>query len=60
MCKYGRNAYFGSFFNFISLLMALYIIMIAIPGDRTVVDLVHLYLGLDVRSTVHYQHPYIS
>lgn len=47
-------------FNSISVLMSLCIIMAAIPCDRTVVDLVHLYLVLDVHSTVHYQCPYIS
>lgn len=61
MCKYGRNAYFGKvFFNFISLLIVFYIIILAIPSDRIVVDLVHLYLILDVHGTVHYQYPYIS
>lgn len=47
-------------FNSISVLMTLYIIMAATPCDRAVVDLVHLYLVLDVHSTVHYQCPYIS
>lgn len=60
LCKYGKNAYFGKFFfNFSSLLMAFYIIILSI-SDRIVVDLLHLYLILDVHSIVHHQYPYIS